>query len=369
MLRNFLILLISVLFLSGCSSKDTQEEITFSSWGSVSEVKILKQVIAEFEKEHSKIKVNFMHVPQNYFQKLHLLFASNTPPDVIFINNHYIPLYSSKLEDITGLISDKDTYFRQAVEGLSYKEKVYAIPRDISCQVFYINLDMFRDKNVPIPAKDWTVDNLLNTGKQLTTNGVWGIGYEDDIYWALPYITAFGGGILTDDAQKEIINLAASQAGLKFYKDLRNKYKVAPKASDIGSSTAAQMFLDQKIAIYLSGRWMYPKISEKADFNWQVAPFPSNNLLCDTSGWAVAKDSKHKEAALSFIKYLSSRKNIEAMTKTGLIVPARIDSIYLLNNNEHNERVFLEVIQTSKKTPVNKNYKKLLDEINRKFIL
>ncbi len=355
--------------LCGCAKNPPQEEIVFSSWGSVSEVKVLKDVIAAFEKENKNIKVKFLHVPQNYFQKLHLLFASNTPPDVIFINNHYIPLYSSKLEDLTSVVPDKNVYFRQALEGLSYDGKIYAVPRDISCQVFYINSDMFQKHQIPIPDNSWILEDLLQISKELTGSGVWGVGYEDDIYWALPYITAFGGGILTDDLKSVIIDLPQSQAGIRFYKDLRSKYKVAPETSDIGSSTAAQMFLDKKIAIYLSGRWMYPKISEKANFNWQVMPFPSESILCDVSGWAVAKDSKHKEAAFRFIKYLSSKENIESMTKTGLIVPARTDASRLLNSKEHNERVFLEVIKTSKKTPVNKDYKKLLDEINRKFIL
>lgn len=369
MLKKLLPFLVCILLLSGCTKELPQEEIIFSSWGSVSEVKILKEVISDFEKENKDIKVKFLHVPQNYFQKLHLLFVAKTPPDVIFINNHYIPLYSSKLEDLTKEIPDKNIYFHQALEGLSYNKKIYGIPRDISCQVFYVNTDIFRNRNVSIPDSDWTLDDLLVISKKLTYGNNWGIGYEDDIYWALPYITAFGGGILTDDLKSEIIDLPRSQAGIRFYKDLRGKYGVAPKMSDIGSSTAAQMFINRRIALYLSGRWMYPKISEKADFNWQIVPFPSKTILCDVSGWAVAKDSKHKDAALRFIKYLSSKENIESMTKTGLIVPARVDAVHLLDKNEHNERVFLQVIKTSKRTPVNKEYKKLLDKINRKFIL
>ncbi len=369
MLKKYLILFISAICLCGCTKENSAEIITFSSWGSVSETKILKKVISDFEKENRDIKVIFLHIPQNYFQKLHLLFASKTPPDVLFINNRHIPVYEEQLDDLTSVIDDKDMYYSQAIEGLGFNGRLLAIPRDISIQVFYINTDMFKEAGISIPDKNWTLDDLLVISKKLTTKDHWGIGYEDDIYWAFPYITAFGGGILSDDLKNCIITLPQSLAGIKFYKDLRDKYKIAPKADDIGSSTAAQMFLDRKIAIYLSGRWMYPKISEKTYFNWQVVNFPSGTIPADVSGWAIAKDSKHKNAALRFLKYLSSKENIEYMTKTGLIVPARIDAAQMLNNDEHNERVFLEVIKTSKKTPVNKDYKKLLDEINRKFIL
>ena len=69
--------------------KDSRETLQFASWGSKSEVAIIKPILAEFARENPEIKIDFMHIPQNYFQKIHLLFASNTAPDVIFINNHY----------------------------------------------------------------------------------------------------------------------------------------------------------------------------------------------------------------------------------------------------------------------------------------
>ena len=45
----------------------------------------------------------------------------------------------------------------------------------------------------------------------------------------------------------------------------------------------------------LSGRWMYPIISEKANFDWAVINFPygEGKQYLDTSGWAISKNSKH----------------------------------------------------------------------------
>ena len=96
------VLLFSIL-LCGCAPKDNRTTIEFASWGSKSEIDILKPILTDFEKENPNIKVNFMHIPQNYFQKIHLLFASNTAPDVIFINNLYLPIYANAnlLEELT----------------------------------------------------------------------------------------------------------------------------------------------------------------------------------------------------------------------------------------------------------------------------
>lgn len=354
MLKKLFIFIFSAIILCGCSNVQEKNVITFSSWGSVTEVEILKQVISNYEKENPDIKINFIHVPQNYFQKIHLLFASKTPPDVLFINNLYLPIYESQLEDLSEII-DKSEYFEQAIDGLSINKKILAYPRDISNQVFYVNLD-----KTTLPKKNWTLEDLLEISKKTTTNNNFGVSYEPDIYWAKPYLAYFGEDFLSAENYSEL-------KGLIFYKNLRDKYNVAPKSFQVGSQTLAQMFIDGKIALYLSGRWMYPKISEKADFNWAIINFPigKNPLPCDVSGWAISKSSKNKKEAINFVKYLVSEKNSKYFASTGLIVPARKDSAQILNNNKHNEKVFLEIIKYSSPTNINKSYKQLSDKINR----
>jgi len=303
-----------------------------------------------------------IHIPQNYFQKIQLLFASNTAPDVVFINNLYLPIYASKLEDLSN-IAEREKYFPQTVEGMSYNGRLLGIPRDVSNQIFYVNTDL-----VNLPDKDWTLEKLLAIAKNATTDNVFGLSYEDNIFWAMPYLCYYGGGILDKD-ETLIIDNEQSKQGIAFYKNLVYKYKIAPSKSQIGSSTLAQMFINGKIAIYFSGRWMYPKISETANFNWSVMTFPIGKtpIPCDTSGWAVSKSSKHKESAIKFVKFLSSYESSKYFTETGLIVPARKDTAILLDNNKHNEKAFLNAIKQSETRVVNKDYKRLTDEINMRL--
>lgn len=362
MIKRFLIILFSTVILCGCSHKRGQEEIVFSSWGSITEVGITQKIISEFEKNNPNIKVKFLHIPQNYFQKIHILFASNTEPDVIFINNLYLPVYESRLEDLSFWENQND-FYPQALSGMSYGEKLLAIPRDISTQLFYVNTDILK-----LPDENWSIKDLLNLAQSTTNKEHWCLSAEEDIYWALPYLKYFGGGLLDNDGNL-IIENPESLEGLTFYKNLIYKYNVAPTKSQIGSLTTAQMFLDKKIAMYFSGRWLWPKISEKADFNWAVINFPygKSPMPCDSSGWAISKNSKHKTSAIKFVKYISSKEVSEYYTSTGLIVPARIDTSQKLNNNLHNEKVFIDVIKHSEATPVNKKYKKTTDEINLKY--
>lgn len=333
MLKRLLILLILPLMFSSCTQNKT-EIIEFSSWGSVTEVKILENAIQEFEQKNPDVKVNFVHIPQNYFQKIHLLFASNQAPDVLFINNLYLPLYAQKLEPLDNVV-DKNDFYPKSLEALSVDGKLLAVPRDISTLVFYRNKEL-------VKTTPKNLDELLQAIEDVKP---YGISYERDVYFMLPYVLTFGEDIYS------------CPNSLKYYKNLEGKY--APTPSEVGSSTLAQMFLDKKIGFYLSGRWMYPKISEKADFDWDVITF-SGIVPLDASGWAVSKDSRHKIAAEKLVKFLAAKENIEYFNSTGLIVPARVDV-------KPDNKVFIDAIAKSKPIKIGKDYKKIADKMNKEL--
>lgn len=352
--------------------KDNRTIIKFASWGSKSETDILNPSLKDFEIQNPDLKIEFMHIPQNYFQKIHLLFASNTSPDVIFINNLYLPVYANAgvLEDLSSTDIDKSEFYPKSLEALSWDGKLYAIPRDISNLVIYYNKDLFDKNKVAYPKQDWNFKDFLNAAQKLTKRpDIYGVSFEEDLLFYLPYLMSEGGGILSDDLTKEILDCEKSQKGLKFYADLRKKYHVAPEKSESASATMAQMFLQGKLAMHLSGRWLVPKYREEAAFDWDVAPFPKGSagsiVPLDASGWAIAKASKHKEESLKLIKYLSSKENIEKITESGLIVPARKDAAksILDDKKPKNAKVFLDVIETSKPTPVSVDYNFINDRL------
>lgn len=401
-MRSEKILLILILFISllltGCNSIFPQQKktvIKFASWGSKSEIQILKPILSEFEVKNPDIKVEFMHIPQNYFQKIHLLFASNLAPDVMFINNLYLPIYAnagvleevkSKKEEVKGEENSFHflpfTFYPKALQALTYKGHLYAIPRDVSTLVIYYNKDIFKKYNIPAPSKYWTFNDFLTIAQKLTkdTNNdgktdIWGISFDEDLLFYLPYLMSEGGGVLSDDLKTSIINTSASQKGLKFYANLRNKYHVAPTEAESASATMAQLFLQGKLAMQVSGRWLVPKYREDAKFDWNIINFPAGAagsvVPLDASGWAIAKSSKHKKEAMQLIQYLASKESIEKFTQSGLIVPARIDVAkgkFLLRKNlpPKNEQVFIDVIKTAKPTPVSVNYNEIQDKLKEK---
>ncbi len=373
-MKKFLLVLICLIFIvTGCKPKQ-DDKLVFASWGSKTEVQILKDLISDFEKENPDIKVEFLHIPQNYFQKLHLMFASNLAPDVIFINNLNIPVYEKYLLDLNEIIKNKEDYYPQVLDTMTYENRLLAIPRDVSTLVVFYNKDLFDKNNIPYPNENWNMIDFLNIAKNLTNNGVYGISFEENSLFYLPYMRAFEGGILSSTGE-QIMNSENSQKGIQYYSDLRNKYNVAPKKYQSASETMAQMFINGRLAMHLSGRWLVPKYREDINFDWDIINFPNVNgkssVTLDSSGYAITKTSKHKTEAVKLVEFLSSDKAIQKFTTTGLIVPARIDTInssaFLDNNKPKNAKVFVDVIKNSEKTPVNKHYKEITDKLDEQL--
>ncbi len=362
-MKKFLLFLLVILvcacmFFYSKSNSEKENIVTFSSWGSQTETQLLKELLTNFEKE-TNIKVKFQHIPQNYFQKIHLLFASNLEPDVIFINNHYLKMYAEAglLEDLTETFKDDlEKYHKVALDCLSYNSKLYAIPRDISALVLYVNKDIIKEN-----IKPKTIFELSDIAKKYTNPKHYGINYEEDsLYW-IYYLASNGGGVISDDLKDIIINKKESYEALNLYSNFANQYHIAPTKADIGSMTTAQMFINGKLALYLGGRWMLPKFKETIKFNFDIIEFPSseeNKIYVDSSGWAIARKSKNKENAIKLVKFLSSEDSIEKLTQSDLITPAR--------KIKKEQDIFIKMLKNAKATPTNKSYGKINDILKTK---
>ncbi len=378
-MKKIIILLGVLVVLIGIISRFDNTEnnsVKFSSWGSQSETKIIKEIINDFENE-TNIKVDFIHIPQNYFQKIHLLFASNLEPDVIFLNNHFIKMYikANLLEDLTPYFKDNEkSYYKEALKCFEDDGKLYAIPRDISNLVIFINKDLFKKEGINPKIHLSSIYEIKELAQKLTTKKSYGINTEEDSLFWLNFLASNGGGAISDDEKSIIINNPKSIEALNLYADFSNKYHISPTKAQIGSMTTAQMFINNKLAMYIGGRWMVPKFRETANFDWDIIEFPSsgeNKIYIDSSGWALAKNSKNKENAIKFIKYISSEKSIEKLTQSGLIIPAdrHCAEKYIYKEQKekpHNSKIFLTSIKNSKPTPVNKNYESINDILKEK---
>ncbi|WP_373533089.1 sugar ABC transporter substrate-binding protein [Vampirovibrio sp.] len=342
------------LFLSSCQRPtEKTTRIQLSTWGSAQEVSVLKSILKDFEHTHPGISVDLLHIPENYYQKLHILVAGDMAPDVIFTNSISFPIYASQgiFRDLRPLLAaqsaDSDLaetqFYPQALTAFSWQPPsgpkiLAALPRDISNVVIFYNRDLFAKAGLPEPKAGWNWEEFRETADRLTVDhnldgdpDQFGFSFYSTppLFW-LPFVWSAGGTLFSDDLQRFTLEQPKAVAGLRFYADLRTKWHVAPKKVESGGATMSQLFMQQKLAMMVNGRWSVPVLREQAPFQWDVAPLPvgpsgKSAVGLDASGYAIAAKSKHPQESFELIRYLLSPSAMKKVTASGLIVPARRD--------------------------------------------
>lgn len=356
----------------GCASSSEASRpvrLTFSTWGSAEELAVTRQLLGQFEQAHPQIKVTLLHIPENYFQKLHILIAGDLTPDVMLVNSFNYPVYAENhiLKPLVLTPSEAAPFYPQALRAFTWQGKLYALPRDISNLVVFYNRDLFRQAGLPLPHAGWTWAEFLAAGQALTrdTDGdgkrdQFGFSFsgKPPLMW-LPFVWSEGGDLFSPDLKHVVLKHPKAVAALQRYADLRHRWHVAPTKEESGNATMSQLFLQGQLAMLLSGRWTVPVLRQQADFQWDIAPFPAglagSKVGIDASGYAVAASSRYPEESQALVRFLTARTAQAQYVKSGLIVPARLDlaaSPDFLSAPPQHAEVFTQIISSGVPTHV-----------------
>jgi len=123
-----------------------------------------------------------------------------------------------------------------------------------------------------------TDEELIEMGKKLTVdlNGdgtidMYGLVWNyTEPYFFIPFMTGFGGWVMDDNGNPTLDNPGVVD-GLKFIKDLRDKYKIIPAEADYNIADA--LFKDGKAAMIINGDWSWSGY-RKAGIDIGIAPLP-----------------------------------------------------------------------------------------------
>lgn len=333
-----------MLNLSCSNMKRHGVPIRVAFWGDPEEIKIITDTIAIWQKDHPGINVILQHTKggTDYISKILTQIAGGEAPDIVFAEiNVFVPMfYKDIFLDLNPFIEkDKDfnitDFFQPIVKRFTRDGKIYCIPRDIApfAAVFY-NKQMFDEAGIAYPKDSWTFNDLLKDAQKLTKRDANGNIVQYGFYsWCwMDFVHGFGGNIVdnVENPTKCVLDSKEALAGLQFYVDLCNKYKVSPtplalRQSDQGPS---QMFIMGKIALFSSGIWESPTFRKSINksFDWDVVMFPKGPKRrafgSGGSGYCITKTTKHPQEAWEVLKALAGDYGQIQLAKTGLGQPA-----------------------------------------------
>jgi multiple sugar transport system substrate-binding protein len=218
---------------------------------------------------------------------------------------------------------DKADMYPDLLAAVATNGKHYAWPLWVPPIGMYLNLDIFKERNVDPPADDWTYEQFVEIAQKLTfkrANGQQVYGFTGIIdpftvnTW--PIIMSDGALPVTEESGKwsYTFNTAQGISGLQKLVDLAQKYKVTPP--DFGSQTAPDIdagFGQRKVyAMYCSysGDSTIYK-AQNMNFTVKAMPVGGSGKHITSGGIgliAVAQnqDADHLNASMALARYLTS---------------------------------------------------------------
>ena len=283
--------------------------------------------VAQFMADNPDIQVEITGYPPNDegFTKLTTALQSGQGIDLLRLPSDRLPGYvrDELIEPIDAYMSDADKadILSNVLDVVRLKDgQAYAWPLWVVPMGMYLNVDLFAEAGVELPAKDWTYEQFVETAKQLTfkrDNGEQVYGFAAFVdpgvinSWALwmnedPTVrprTAEG---------KFGFNTPEAAAALQRFADLTLVHKVTPP--DFGTLKDTDVkggFKTGQFAMVVDATGFSPQlVADK--INFEIYPIPTyngNKLTVGAVGLiAVAQtdDEVKRQAAMDLARYLTS---------------------------------------------------------------
>jgi len=383
MKKLILLLLISSLLFIVChwGGKKNKITIKYMRWADPSELKSTKELIDLFMKQNPDIEVKlYTEAWSGYWDKIQTQLAANIGPDVFLIGSYYIVDFYRKgiCMNLKSFIeNDKEInlndFWEPPFELYTFNNDLYALPRDINTIVLYYNKDLFDAAGVAYPNNNWTWDDLIKAGKELTRDlNNDGMVDQFGIMTSLVYEVCWGnfvlqnnGRLLNKSRTKCTANSPEVIQALQFLYDLEHKYHIAP-TSRSKESLGENAFLTGKIAMIPDGSWRVGTYQD-AQFKWDIALLPKKKKhACIANGVAhvINSATKQAEASWRLVKFLSDKDAQIAVAKSGTSIPVRKSiarSEFYLDGKPENKINCLKSIEYGYNYPITSRLNEWLD--------
>jgi multiple sugar transport system substrate-binding protein len=342
----------------------------------------LDQMIQLFEASHPNIKVNVETAPfDQYFTKLQTLVAGGTAPDVFELNYENFVTYADKglLLDLSPMMKadtslNPDVYSERANSAFSYNDMQLGLPATFSTVVLYYNKDLFDKAGVAYPSADWTWADAVEVGQKLNdpANGVWGL-YSGVQFWEFYKKAAQNNcKFFNDDKTEVLINSPECVQALQTMVDMVNKDKVIPTSADMAGQSDGDMFLAGKLAMDVSGIWMFGSYKD-APFQWDITMEPgmvNKATHFFANGVSAFAATKHSAEAYEWIKFFTSDPEMAKIRiAAGWELPALKDPTlfadYLAQTPPANRQAVIDSLEFAIVPPVIVRQSEMQDGINK----
>ena len=324
---------------------------------------VLTPVLAQFTQQ-TGIKVNLEVIGWNDLQtRIQTAITSNSGPDVLNIGNTwaaslqatgaFMPYDSAAFTAIGG----KEKFVKPAMDtGGAPGQDPTSVPYLGLAYGLYYNKQMLKDAGIQ-PPTTWeemvaAAQKLTNTAKSTYGFALAAGSYTENVHFA--FINGSqNGGEWFDSAGKPTFTSDANVQGVLRYLNLMQKDKVvnASNAQYDNGTKAVNDFATKKVAMILNQNNADNSIQSngmKSD-EYGVVPFPAptggQKIATFIAGinMSIFKNTKNKDAALQFVKFMTSPETQKSLGKPFSSLPVLKGATPVFTDNPEEAKTFANI--------------------------
>jgi sorbitol/mannitol transport system substrate-binding protein len=326
------LLLCAGLFAVGASQAAQTITIATVNNGDMIRMQRLSKV---FEKQHPDLKLNWVVLEENVLrQRLTTDIATQGGQfDVVTIGTYETPLWGAKnwLEPMRDLPAsyDLEDIIPSVRQGLSVKDTLYALPFYGESTVTYYRTDLFKQAGLSMPEHPtWSqlgefAAKLHHPDKEQYGMCLRGkAGWGENMALLSTMANSFGARWFDEQWQPELTSPEWTAAANFYVNTLRNYGP--PGVSSNGFNETLALFNSGKCAIWVdasvAGSFTTDKTQSRVADSVGFAPAPVE-VTDKGSSWlyawslAIPATSRHKDAAMAFITWATSKDYIQVVAR------------------------------------------------------
>lgn len=385
-----------LFFISGCQNNNFNSEplvnnqvtkITF--WHGINPPEnreIFNQLLAKFNAENPKIKVEALYIgqPDEQLPKIIAAVAGNQPPDVLW----YVPQLTGKLVELQAIKPLQDWWNNSEIKAeidpamlatMELDNNIWSVPFATNNAAIFYRPSLFEKAGIKDTPKTW--DEFKEVAKKLTVdtnndgkidqNGMLlssGKGEFTVFVW-LPFIFSANGEIM----QNNLPNLVSegTEKALQLGFDLVKENSAILSAPDRGYEL--DNFINGKVAMQITGPWTLAQLKQSG-IDYSVFPIPIINQSAAVLGgenlFVFKTNPQREEATLKFLEFILSKEfQTEWALKTGYLpinIKAQQSPEYQQFIKENPViQVFLDQMKVAKSRPIISDYPAISENLGR----
>ena len=178
--------------------------ITLEIWGIRDDPSAFELITQAYNKSYPHITVNYtLKDEKTYHEDLLRAFADNQAPDILMLQDNWLPVYQDKIYPLDlntdkyfNVFDLKQDYSPISLSGIIEDNHLLGLPLYTDTLVLYYNQDVFKHYNIVLPPTTWEeILDLIPTLRQVNPQGrisraAIALGLASNIEWETDILSA-----------------------------------------------------------------------------------------------------------------------------------------------------------------------------------